>query len=439
MPSSSASRRRRRNNNKPAPPEPRPWALERARGPASPPRDAPPAAARELGRPPRRHPAPPPNPGPPESEPETRPAMLPASFSSAASLRHRLRRGRIQEEEEEEEARDWAELPLDAIHAVLRRLDHVDILMGAGQACRSWRGAARDHPALWRRIDMRGHAELEHHLNLYGMARAAIRRARGQCEAFWGEYAADEDVLHFLGDQAPSLKSLRLISCYHIQNEGFAEAIKKFPLLEELELSLCANIGETRVFDVLGKACPQLKRFRLSKDRFYSFEYSGYNEDGTENVYNKDDEALGIASMHGLCSLQLFGNNLTSEGLTAILDGCPHLESLDIRHCFNIAMNDTLRAKCARIKTLKLPCDSTDDYDFLVESPIWSPSGLGMDSDSDDCFYGGPDYILDSDEYDDYCDPFRYLDGVYEAELGAEDRMFLKGMRMFMKEDDDDY
>lgn len=25
----------------------------------------------------------------------------------------------------------------------------------------------------------------------------------------------------------------------------------------------------------------------------------------------------------------------------------------------------------------------------------------------------GPDYILDSDEYDDYCDPERYLDGVY--------------------------
>lgn len=127
------------------------------------------------------------------------------------------------------------------------------------------------------------------------------------------------------------MKSLRLISCYDIEDEGFAEAIKKFPLLEELELSLCSNIGENRVFEVVGKSCPHLKRFRLSKHGFYSFEYSGQNEDGSEYVYNKDDEALGIACMHGLRSLQLFGNNLTNDGLAAILDGCPtwsHLTSV---------------------------------------------------------------------------------------------------------------
>jgi hypothetical protein len=75
--------------------------------------------------------------------------------------------------------------------------------------------------------------------------------------------------------------------------------------------------------------------------------------------------------------------------------------------------------------------------------PLW-PSGIDSDSDalgsfdtysdSDECAYG--DYVLDSDEYDDYCDPLRYLNGVYEDELGPEDRMFLKAMRMMR---DDDY
>jgi hypothetical protein len=70
--------------------------------------------------------------------------------------------------------------------------------------------------------------------------------------------------------------------------------------------------------------------------------------------------------MHKLRSLQLFGNNLTNEGLTATLDNCPHLESLD-----------TLRGKCARIKTLRLPHDSncwlwlSGPEPYLASLPQW--------------------------------------------------------------------
>lgn len=108
------------------------------------------------------------------------------------------------------EARDWAALPLDAISCILRKLDHIEILMGAGHLCRSWRSAARDEPALWHRIDMRGHPELDRQVNLYKMAQDAIRGAQGQCEAFWAEYAADDDVLHFLGDQLMMRHGYRL-------------------------------------------------------------------------------------------------------------------------------------------------------------------------------------------------------------------------------------
>ncbi|GJN39467.1 hypothetical protein PR202_gb28588 [Eleusine coracana subsp. coracana] len=287
---------------------------------------------------------------------------------------------------------------------------------------------------------MRGHADLEHYVNLYGMAQVAIRRAKGQCEAFWAEYAADDSVIRLLGEQAPSLKSLRFIACQDILE--FEDEIKKFPLLEELEISLFTNIVDRHVFEKIGKACPKLKHFGLNRYRFYNLRDTEESEDvDSEFKFSKDDEPLGIASMQGLRSLQLFGNNFTNKGLTAILENCTHLESLDIRHCFNIVVDDALRANCAKIKTLRFPNDSTDDYQFPVVSPIWS-HGIQSDSDdySDDCVYGGPDYILDSDEYDDYCDPFRYLNGVYELELNAEDRMFHEGMRMLMKDsDDDDY
>lgn len=138
------------------------------------------------------------------------------------------------------------------------------------------------------------------------------------------------------------------------------EAINKFPMLEELELSLCKNIFG-KVYEVIGIACSQLKSFRLSYPCFYSIE---------DAEYNKDEEAMGIATMSALRSLQLFGSELTNKGLTAILDNCTHLEYLDIRHCFNIYMDTTLRAKCAGIKTLRLPHDSTDDYEFQPGNPI---------------------------------------------------------------------
>jgi hypothetical protein len=53
--------------------------------------------------------------------------------------------------------------------------------------CRSWRSAARDEPTLWRRIDMRGHPELDRVVNLYRLAQVAVRHAKGQGEAFWAE------------------------------------------------------------------------------------------------------------------------------------------------------------------------------------------------------------------------------------------------------------
>ncbi|XP_072150648.1 putative F-box/LRR-repeat protein 9 [Setaria viridis] len=334
--------------------------------------------------------------------------------------------------------RDWSELPLDALMLVFARLGPVEILMGSGLVCRSWLQAAKE-PELWRSVDMANHRVVEEMKGdvLYAMAKLAVDRSMGQLEVFLGKYFVTDELLKYLGARSASLKILSLTSCHEVSNKGFTELIIKFPLLEELEISLFTNIDGKHVFEEVGKACPELKRFRFNRYRFHEFaEYS--DDDDSEFKYNKDDNALGIASMHGLRSLQLFGNNFTNEGLAAILDNCPHLESLDIRHCFNIVMDDALRAKCATIKTLRLPYDSTDGYGLQFEGPIWPGSGLGFDSDSDDCVYGGPDYILDSDEYDDYCDPLRYLDGVHESELGPEHRMFLKGMRMLMRDDSDD-
>lgn len=137
--------------------------------------------------------------------------------------------------------------------------------------------------------------------------------------------------------RAPSLKVLRLISCFHIRNEGFIEAVSKFPLLEELNLSTCESIGGRATYEAVGKACRNLKQFVADK------ELTTYGKFG-------HDEAYGIATMHGLRSLKISSGELNNKAMAAILDNCPQLESLDLFRCFNVVMDGAMRAKCAGIK-----------------------------------------------------------------------------------------
>ncbi|KAL6600428.1 hypothetical protein ACP70R_045228 [Stipagrostis hirtigluma subsp. patula] len=258
-------------------------------------------------------------------------------------------------------SRDWAELPSELVSSVLHRLDPVQIMLAADKVCRSWRRAARDEPELWRRVDMRGHRALSFRglVDLDKMAADAVLRSRGQCEAFCGEgFDVDDDLLRFLADQAPSLKSLILIRCNKVSDQGFLESIKRFSQLEELELLDCLFVYSREVLGIVAKACPRLKHLRHNLNRRH------YNDDfGYDHI--DDREAMAIATLHELRSLRLIHNELSNQGLAAILKNCLHLESLDLRHCCGIRMDGAMRAKCARIKTVNLHrFDPDHDWDW---------------------------------------------------------------------------
>lgn len=200
--------------------------------------------------------------------------------------------------------------------------------------------------------------------------------------------------------RAPSLKSLHLCLCHHVTNQGFAEAINGFRQLEELDVTFCSLNGS--VCETAGRACPQLKCFRLNERwSILQSEFAPYES------MDDDTEALGIAStMPGLQELQLIGNQLTNDGLMAILDRCPRLESLDIRQCYNIQMDDALKSKCARIRDLKLPHDSISDFRYraYIVSIANSGSDFELDMYDDLLDVVTEDDDADFDDMDDFDD-----------------------------------
>ncbi|TVU10762.1 hypothetical protein EJB05_44308, partial [Eragrostis curvula] len=295
---------------------------------------------------------------------------------AAAALPHRRRRRRRRKQRSPESVtlplsafrslptRDWSRLPPGLISSIFQKLNPVEIMLCADKVCRSWRRAARDEPELWRRIDMRGHDALAERglADLGDIAADAVVYSQGQCGAFWGEgRGVDDNILRFLADRAPLLKSLVLIWCREVSQKGFVEAVKRFPLLEELEVSKNSGVNTRKALKDVAMACPRLKHLRLVHSSYIVCSCCPRNLD--------DREAMAIATMHELRSLQLVYNDLTNQGLEAILDNCLHLESLDIQKCRNVVMNKTLQVKCARISRMKiLVYDLRTEDDFDSES-----------------------------------------------------------------------
>ncbi|KAL0712699.1 hypothetical protein Bca4012_019677 [Brassica carinata] len=264
----------------------------------------------------------------------------------------------------EEPIRSWAELPPELISSILLRLNSIQILEKAQKVCRSWR-------------------------RVY-----AVDRSQGGLREIDLWYFGTDELLNYIADRSSNLRSLRLIMCYPIGDEGFVEAVVKLPLLEYLEVTYGSFSSES--LKVAGQSCPNLKKLRLNSD----FDPNSYDDDFI------DKQALGIAeSMPGLRHLQLVGNSLTNTGLNAILDGCPHLEHLDLRNCFNVTLEGDLDKRCTeRIKELKRPNDSTADhpYGFNIEDLLGSNNYYWDDSTAG-YPYGTSFYDL-SDSYDCYWD-----------------------------------
>ncbi|XP_052111195.1 putative F-box/LRR-repeat protein 23 [Arachis duranensis] len=265
----------------------------------------------------------------------------------------------------EDEHRNWLDLPRDVVSAIFVKVGTIEVLRNVQRVCSLWRNVSRD-PLIWRTIDM--HA--------------------------LGDLTDSDDILDAIDSYLPllfclsiystsHLRRLCLIRCYSITDEGLCVVAEKLSRLEELDISI-SNLSKDPL-ETIGRSCPHLRTLK--------FNIEGYKSPHIEC----NEDAFAIAeTMPALRHLQLFGNKLTNDGLLSILDGCPNLESLDLRQCFNVNLIGNLERRCAeQIKDLRRPYDPIDDYPFEAEDDYGSfdedyPSGI---SDID---------ILSDYEYDFY-------------------------------------
>ncbi|KAI3844023.1 hypothetical protein MKW92_020906 [Papaver armeniacum] len=211
-------------------------------------------------------------------------------------------------------------------------------------------------------IRLDGLFEIEIKYYMEKMAKEAVDRSCGQLAKFSMERFGRDDLLAYIADKSGSLRYLRLVSCYQVTDDALVNMAEKAVMLEELEIWHCSFSAD--MLKDVGKSCPRLKSFRLNR--------RGYRWPHKEC----DEEALAIAeNMPQLHHLHLFGNKLTNVGLRAILDGCLHLEYLDLRKCFNVNLEGDLLKRCRdRVIKIRLPNDSTDDYEFddaIVKVQDW--------------------------------------------------------------------
>ncbi|GKB73475.1 putative F-box/LRR-repeat protein 23 [Tanacetum coccineum] len=82
-----------------------------------------------------------------------------------------------------------------------------------------------------------------------------------------------------------------------------------------------------------------------------------------ESITRQNAMAIAIGkTLHVLRHLELIGNCMSDIGLKAILDGCCHLKTLDLCKFLNIHITGHMGKECVeQIKNLKLPYDSFRD------------------------------------------------------------------------------
>ncbi|KAL4563537.1 hypothetical protein LXL04_027580 [Taraxacum kok-saghyz] len=289
-----------------------------------------------------------------------------------------------------EEHPNWLEMPHELMANILQRLGTIEILESAWEVCTTWRKICKN-PEMWKNIVLIHNAfdDWRQMFHLERLTKRAVDLSCGEVIAIDIKGFGTDELLDHILLSSRKLKHLYLMDCYDITGSQLIRAVKSMPQLEELGISYISIDKED--IKVIGQNCPHLKTFMVLAGLVGAF------------MMNSDDNAFAIANnMPELTCLKLFDRSMTNIGLKAILEGCPHLESLDIRMCYDLDLDENLKKVCMeRIKDFEFHLEiEDDDYDDDDDDSPFSYD-YGCIDPSDDQEDSDYEYWHAKDPYDD--------------------------------------
>ncbi|KAK9070750.1 hypothetical protein SSX86_011152 [Deinandra increscens subsp. villosa] len=261
--------------------------------------------------------------------------------------------------------RNWLDLPSELTANILYRIGVLNILLSAQKVCTAWRKICKD-PAMWTIVCIDAVSDRHNDIHYTDLCKHVVDRSQGQLVDITISGFLFDEIFRYIANRSSLLKRLIFVCCDEYTNGIWTECLKKFPLLEEL--SLYVTPASKEAIETAGRYCSKLKTLKVNQDFIF---WEGYYDE--EPITSLDEEhicdeiamAIGL-NLHDLRHLELIGNTMSNEGLEMILDGCHHLESLDLRACLFIDLKGDLGKRCLQqIKCLKLPDDSLEGCPYI--------------------------------------------------------------------------
>uniref|UniRef100_A0A7N0SVJ1 Carrier domain-containing protein n=1 Tax=Kalanchoe fedtschenkoi TaxID=63787 RepID=A0A7N0SVJ1_KALFE len=284
---------------------------------------------------------------------------------------------------------------------------------------------------MWRSIDMQLGAVCDSwfEVDFEAMARHAVDRSCGQLVDISVAQFPTDGFIHYIAHSSRQIRRLQIVSCHALSEDVLKETASKFPMLEELKVQ--STQFSVAAVEAIGRCCPQLKTFKC-------------NVFGYVPLQAQDDDLADMIAktMPQLCHLQLLKTKITNTGLKVILDGCPCLETLDLRGCYlvNPKVDNIVEDCSARFMKVRFPAEPIElgEYQGAEPGDNWYSDGSFDDhsldssghfdpSDFDDPFY--------DDDGVDYDDLFSNWDDEEEYPLGDEEQEDILGMEEEEKEE----
>ncbi|KAJ1398190.1 Leucine-rich repeat domain superfamily [Sesbania bispinosa] len=249
------------------------------------------------------------------------------------------------------ESPNWLELPRDVTANILQRLGAIEIVTSACHVCPLWWNICKD-PFMWRTIHMSYNIFRNSPYNLENVCRYAVDRSCGQLEDIHILYFGSDDLLNYISDCMGQLRRLRLANYQNISDKGLRQVAMKLPLLEEFDIHV-KNLSKDSI-EAFGRCCPLLRVFK-------------FNARITADVKIDNEIVIAIAkTMPKLRDLLISGLLLTEDGLLAILDGCPLLQSLDLEDCFSFGlMGGSLEKSLLGDDFIRALSEDAQDFDYM--------------------------------------------------------------------------